>query len=138
MTEIKRTKEVIYETIYKTNDGREFKSKEECLEYESIKKEILKKIDEMKIFEDKAPSYFDDWSCHEWYKVKNKEDVEILREKLTEDEFGLSNIVSFPEYVCVRINDGHYYTAQTTLTDVITQFKDFMKDFGYETFIVKR
>lgn len=137
MTEIKKTKEVIYETVYQANDGTVFESKEDCLAYESGRDEISKEIDKMKIFEDKAPSYFDDWSCHEWYKVKNKGDIELLREKIEYDEFGMETITSFPEYVCVRVNDSHIYGVQTTLTQVIAEYKGFMEDFGYKTIVIK-
>ena len=139
MTEIKRTKEVIYETVYQAYDGVIFGSKDECLTYESGKNEVSKEIDKMRVFKDFAPCYFDDFGCcYEWYKVKNKEDIELLKERLdNDDEVEIDTISHFPEYVCVRVNDCGDYYAHTTLTRVISGFKNFMEGFGYKTIIIK-
>ena len=137
MTEIKRTKEVIYETVYQANDGTVFESKDECLTYESGRNEISKEIDKMRVFKNKAPFYFASWDEYEWYKVKNKEDIELLKERMDYGEDRIKNITSFPEYACLSVDDDGRSEYYATLTEIIAEFKGFMEDFGYKTIIIK-
>ena len=92
----------------------------------------------MRVFDDKVPSYFDDFGCvYEWYKVKNKEDIKLLEERIDNDATGIDFITYFPEYICVRVSDSNDYCAHTTLTQVIAEYKSFMEAFGYKTIIIK-
>ena len=145
---VKEIPRIVYDRVYVAQDGREFKTMEECEAYEiSIddilkrKKEVekaVKKLEIKEIFDhcwirtDRC--FISDNSAFAWYKLNNEDDLELLEEYFDEAIY-IGRQINYPDIVCIeQWDDGYNYAF---VSDMIEEVKDYFKDLGYKVMIEK-
>ena len=114
--EIKTTKRLveIEDKVYIAQDGKEFATLKECEDYESNleNQSLLEAIAllELKELENLPPldtdaQYISDNHIFKWYKVNTLEEFEMVRKAIEGNWGGWSAPVSYPETICVEIDD---------------------------------
>lgn len=132
--------------VYVAADGTEFEKEEECFEYEvKCRKEKIAHL-RIESLAGRIPlftGHFYD-SCYneeslkddsyEWYKVKNKEDVDQIRHAF-EDIIGdcdeLVEPKSYPEFICIEPSNDEFLLVYY-MSDAQEETKSLWKDFGYK------
>lgn len=141
--EIRTEKRIVEEEVrtYIACDGTEFSSENECLRYEEKLRieESIDKIQELRIdsLNDLMPltndGYTEEHYIYTWFELEDEEDYENLKAAFTGNNF--PDELSYPEKVCVEINNEYDYNSDSylyTLNDVIENAKDFFERFGLE------
>lgn len=126
--------------VYVADDGKEFSTQTECIEYEKELKRavVLNELNKYRIKEmdDCLPIDTDGYPCdsseYKWYKINNKEEFELLKEIygewLTEPEF-------YPEVICVEDIYGDYYHYY--MSNMLETTKEFWGKLGYDVMFEK-
>ena len=137
-TEIK--KEQVEREVYVTDDGKEFKTEKECINYEKnlLKEREIEAAEKLRIpdLDEFLPLDTDglvnDNNTFRWYKVKNKEDFDILNTAYKE---ALTRPDNYPEIICVEtvgyiphMDDAYNYHTSRMMEDT----KNFWKKLGYK------
>ena len=141
--EIRTKKRIVEEDVrtYIACDGTEFSFENECLRYEEKlrREESIDKIQELRIdnLNDLMPltndGYTEEHYIYTWFELEDEEDYENLKAAFTGNYF--PDELSYPEKVCVEINNEYDYDSDSylyTLNDVIENAKDFFERFGLE------
>lgn len=141
----KRTVE-IEETIYIAEDGKEFSSEKECIEYEEelkVKelKAIVDKLEVAKFHElyplDTCGLCIGENKEYNWYKVNNNNELNTLERYYNKGETYLEQ-ERFPEIVCVEHDycypreDAWFYLLSNMKKSTIAFWKEFGLDVEFK------
>ena len=140
---VKEIPRTVYDRVYVAQDGREFKTMEECEAYEiSIddilkrKKEVEKAVKKLEIKNMEGSCwittdghYVSEMADFNWYKVNNEDDLELLEEYFDEAIY-IGRQINYPDIVCIEKWDDEYNYA--FVSDMIEEVKDYFKDLGYK------
>ena len=119
--------------VFMANDGKQFGTEQECLDYEAQLGEREKRRTQLLMPELNgiAPLSVDLYDIgddtYRWYRVSSEDDFEFLNEYY---EGALTEPGSYPEIICVQEHVDDYYTF--LLTDLISEINKFLDLFGYK------
>lgn len=121
--------------VFMANDGKQFGTEQECLDYEAQLEEREKRRTQLLIPELNGvlPAATNLGYCEDddfsWYRLNSEDDFEFLNEYYEDD---LNEPGSYPEIICVQEQYDHDENLSYLLTDIISDLNRFLGRFGYQ------
>lgn len=121
---------VVTKKVYVAFDDTEFNTFNECVDYEkALSKKMLEVIEHCDALDGRAP--FDggeNMECHDytWYKPKNLEEIEMLREYLYAENLDANDI---GKWICIEESED--YTWVHPIDDAIAYVAEILDKLGY-------
>lgn len=129
----------IEDRIYIANDGTEFKTETECVEYEKQLDivDLRERADKLRLNAldgtyplDTDAQYINDNHSYTWYQVCDEEDYNVLLNLYGDD---VVKPCSYPEIICVEYEEDYGNDVWTyLLSDMMQSTLIFWKNFGYD------
>lgn len=119
--------------VFVANDGKQFETEQECLDYEAQLEErekrraqlLIPELDDLLPLSNDLDNGYD--HTYQWYRVNSKDDFELLNENY---RYALVEPEVYPDIICVQEYADDYVTY--LLTDLISDINKFLNHFGYQ------